>query len=125
MNLVDSSGWVEFFGGGENASAFAAAIVDTEALLVPAIVVYEVTKWLMQRRDEEDVLNAYAAMLEGKVVDLDPTVALEAARLSCRHRLPMADSIILATARMHEATVWTQGQHFAGLEGVRYIARQP
>ena len=131
MNLVDSSGWVQFFGGGENASTFAAAIVDTEALLVPSIVVYEVMKWLILRGcrtrhpdgGEEDVLSAYAAMLEGRVVDLDPTVALEAARLSCQHKLPMADSIILATARTHGGTVWTQDQHFVALEGVRYLGR--
>jgi toxin FitB len=124
MNLVDSSGWVEFLGGGENAATFAPAIVDTQALLVPAIVVHEVTKWLMQRWEREDVLFAYAAMLEGAVVDLDATLGLEAARLSCQHKLPMADSIILATARLHDATLWTQDRHFAGLDGVRYLARE-
>lgn len=123
MNLVDSSGWIEFFGGGEAADVFAPAIVDTRSLLVPTIVVYEVTKWLMQRLSEDEVLGAYAAMLEGTVVALDPATALEASSLSLRHRLPMADSIILATARLHEAVVWTQDQHFTELEGVRYLPR--
>ncbi len=123
MNLVDSSGWLEYFAKASNAAFFRPAIHDTESLLVPTICIYEVYKRILAQRDEEEALAAVAWMAGGQVVDLTQQIALLAADLSHEHRLPMAGSIILATARAYNATLWTQDAHFAGLEGVRYIAK--
>ena len=121
MNVVDSSAWLEYFAGGPNAPFFAEAIEDRTRLLVPAIVVWEVHRRLLQlqRTDSEAVLVA-SVLTSGRVVDLDSALAISAARLGVRHRIPLADSIVLATARRYSATVWTQDADFETLEGVRY-----
>ena len=123
MNVVDSSAWLEYFADGPNADEFAGAIEDTEQLVVPSICVFEVFKKVLRERDESDALAVAAVMRQGEVVPLSDGLALEAARLGLAHRLPMADSIILATARLREATVWTQDRDFEGLEGVEYRAK--
>ncbi len=123
MNVVDSSGWLEYFADGPNASFFAPAITQTDALIVPAISLYEVFKRVLQQRSEADALQAVAVMMQGHVVNLDSTLALSAAKLSVDLKLPMADSIILATARHYAATVWTQDADFKDLEGVQYIEK--
>jgi toxin FitB len=123
MNVVDSSAWLEYFADGANAGAFAKPIEATGTLLVPSLCLYEVFKRVCQQRDEEAALRAIAMMEQGTVVDLDRVTALEAARLSLVHRLPMADSVVLATARRHDAVLWTQDSDFEGLDGVRYLAR--
>ena len=120
MNVVDSSGWLEYFADGPNADFFAAAIEDVSQLMVPTINLYEVFKRVLQQRDESDALEAVAAMQQGQVVDLDAVVALSAAKVSATFKLPMADSIMLTTARMHDATLWTQDADLKGLEGVQY-----
>ncbi len=120
MNLVDSCGWLEYFADGPNAQFFAPAIEDTSHLLVPTLALYEVFKKVLQQRGEGTALQAVAIMMEGKVIDLTPEIALTAAKLSADLKLPMADSIMLATARSHQALLWTQDQDFQGLEGVRY-----
>jgi predicted nucleic acid-binding protein len=125
MNLVDSSAWLEYFANGANASFFAPAIERTEELLVPSLVLYEVFKRVLQQRDEGHALQAVAVMQQGTVVDLDARLALVAARISLERKLPMADSIILATARAYEATVWTQGADFKGLPHVQFRRRKP
>lgn len=122
MNIVDSSGWLEYFANGRNASFFAPAIESTSQLIVPTLSLYEVFKRLLQQRGEEPALQAVALMHQGAVVDLDPALALAAARLSLELRLPMADSVMLATARAFGATLWTQDEDFEGKEGVRYVA---
>ena len=124
MNVVDSSGWLEYFADGPNADFFALAIQDTDQLLVPTISIYEVFKRVLQQRGEGEALQAVAVIAQGQVVDMDTTLALNAAKLSVDHRLPMADSIMLATARAHKATLWTQDADFDGIEGVKYIAKQ-
>ena len=124
MNVVDSSGWLEYFADGPNADFFASAIEATTELVVPAISVYEVFKRILQQRSEGEALQAIAVMLRGRVVDLDIQLALTAARASVLYRIPMADSIILATARIHDATLWAQDEHFEHLSGVQYIAKQ-
>lgn len=124
MNVVDSSGWLEYFADEPNADFFAPAIETTDELVVPAISVYEVFKRVLQQRNESKALQAVAVMLRGRVVDLDAQLALAAARVSIHYRIPMADSIILATAGMHDATLWTQDEHFEHVAGVRYIAKQ-
>lgn len=123
MNVVDSSGWLEYFAGGENASFFASAIEDTDNLLVPVICVYEVFKRLIQQRGLSAAQTHIGDMHSGQILDLDASLALSAAQISVDLKLPMADSLILATARAHQATLWTQDEHFEGLEGVQYIQK--
>lgn len=123
MNVVDSSGWLEYFAAGPNAAFFAGAIESTGDLIVPTVSVYEVFKRIDQQRGEADALMAVALMQQGSLVDLSVHVAIEAARTSRRLGLAMADSIILATARESGATLWAQDSDFAGIEGVRYVAR--
>jgi len=124
MNIVDSSGWLEYFANGANADFFAPAIEDAEQLVVPSMSIYEVFKRVLQQREESDAVRAIAVMEQGTVVDLTSSLALIAARLSLQHRLPLADSVILATARAHTATLWTQDADFRGIEGVRHIERK-
>lgn len=121
MNVVDSSGWLEYFADGPGAGFFASAVEDTGALVVPVIALYEVFKRMLAQRGERDALRAAAQMRQGRVVDLDAATALDAARLSLAHRLAMADSLILATARRFNAVLWTQDADFEGMEGVRYV----
>jgi predicted nucleic acid-binding protein len=121
MNLVDSSGWLEYFAGGENADFFSPAIQDTKNLLVSPINIYEVFKKILQQRDEHAALQAVALMQQGRVVDLNAVLALFSAKLSRQLNLPMADSMILATARSFQATLWTQDSHFADLPEVKFI----
>ena len=124
MNLVDSSAWLEYFADGPNASFFARPIEDPGELVVPSLTVYEVFKRVLQQRDESDALRAVAVMQQGMIVDLDVQLALSAARLSLETRLPMADSVVLATARRHDATLWTQDADFATLPSVRYRSKR-
>ena len=123
MNVVDSSGWLEYFADGSNADFFAKAIENTTELIVPSISLYEVFKRMMQQRGEGAALEAVAVMMQGKVIDLDSTLALSAAKASAELQIPMADSIMLATSRMHEATLWTQDTDFEGVEGVKYFSK--
>ncbi len=125
MNVVDSSGWLEYFADGPAAGFFAAAIEDTAALVVPTISVYEVFKRIVQQRDEGAALNAIALMQQGTVVDLTAPLALSAATLGAKLKLPLADSVMYATARAHDATLWTQDADFEGLPHVRYRAVAP
>ena len=124
MNVVDSSGWLEYFADGPNADFFAKAIEDVEALVVPTISIYEVFKRVLQQRGEGDALQAVALLVQGQIVDLDTTLALDAAKLSVAEQLPMADSIILATARAHGATLWSQDADFEGMAGVEYVEKR-
>ena len=124
MNVVDSSAWLEYFANGSNASFFAGPIEAIDELVVPSLTIYEVFKRVLQQRDESHALRAVAVMQQGAVADLDVRLALSAARLSLDTRLPMADSVVLATARLHQATLWTQDADFASLPGVRYRARK-
>lgn len=123
MNVIDSSGWLEYFTNGENADFFAPAIEDPETILVPTVSLFEVFKRVLIAKNRDDALEAVALMQEGLVVDLDENLALAAAELSFELKLPLADSIILATAREHDATLWTQNVHFKEMAGVKYIAK--
>ena len=120
MNLVDTSGWVEFFFGGPNAAYFVAPIEKVDALLVPTVCLYEVFKKVNQVADEARALQVVAQMKQGRVVALDEAVALKAALISLKHKLPMADSLIYATAQAFGATLWTQDDHFKALPQVNY-----
>jgi predicted nucleic acid-binding protein len=120
VNVVDSGAWLEYFANGPNSGEFARAIERTSDLIVPALTLYEVFKRILQQRDEGAALSAIAAMEQGRVVDLDARLALMAARISLDLQLPLADSVILATARAHEAVLWTQDADFKGMPGVEY-----
>ena len=123
MNVVDSSGWLEYFADGPNADFFAPAIMDTDHLVVPSITIFEVFEKLLAQRSETEAFLAAAAMQQGRIVDLDAGLSLEAARLSLDCRLPLADSVILATSRAAKAELWTQDADFEGLPDVKYTAR--
>jgi predicted nucleic acid-binding protein len=123
LNVVDSSAWLEYFAGGPGARHFSAAIEDTDRLIVPVIVLYEVFKRVLAQRGEDAALRAAAFMERGLVAEVNAALALAAARLSVEHRLPMADSLILATARATDATLWTLDADFEGLPSVRYFPR--
>jgi len=124
MNVVDSSGWLEYFADGPNADFFAKAIEATADLVVPTVSLYEVFKRVLQQRSEGEALQAVAVMQQGRIVELSGTLALAAARLSVDLGIPMADSIMLATARAWEATLWTQDADFDTVPGVRYVVKQ-
>lgn len=124
MNVVDSSGWLEYFADGPNAAFFAPAIEATRELLVPTLSLYEVFRRVLQQRDEGQALQAVALMRQGRIVGLTAPLALSAARTSLEHRLPMADSIMLASARAWDAVFWTQDADFERVAGVKYVARR-
>lgn len=124
-NVVDSSGWIEYFADGPNAAFFEEAILDAASLVVPAISLYEVFKRLLREPEGESLgLEVVAAMQRGTVVELDAELSLEAARLAHEMKLPLADSVILATARQHNATLCTQDSDFEGISGVRYVEKR-
>jgi len=125
MKVVDSSAWLEYFANGPNASFFAPAIEQTDDLLVPSLTLYEVFKRILQQTEEGHALQAIAVMQQSTIVDLDARIALDAARISFGNKLPMADSIILATAQAYNATVWTQDEHFKNIPGVQYRKKKP
>jgi len=123
MNVVDSSGWLEYFADAPNADFFAPAIEDVANLVVPVITLYEVFKRVASEQSTDQAYVAVSQMRQGHIVDLDANLAVSAAALSLDRRLPMADSIILATARSFEAVLWTQDEDFRGLDGVEYVAK--
>jgi predicted nucleic acid-binding protein len=124
VNVVDSSAWLEYFANGPNASFFASAVEATEELVVPTITVLEVFKRVYQQRGEGSALQAVALMQQGHVVELTSAIALAAATLGLEHKLPLADSVVLATARLWAATLWTQDADFEGLADVRFRAKR-
>jgi toxin FitB len=124
VNLVDSSAWLEYFANGANASFFAPAVENTRELVVPTIVILEVYKRILQQRNARSALEAVAVLQQGRVVDLTATLAIAAARISQSEKLPLADSVILATARAESATVWTQDADFEKSENVKFRAKR-
>lgn len=121
MNLVDSSGWLAFFSEGKNADAFSIPIQNVETLLIPTIIMYEVFKVLFRESGEQNAIIAHAHMQLGYIIDLTPELAISASRLSLDYKLPMADSIILASAQSSNAIIWTQDEHFKGIKNVKYF----
>lgn len=124
MNVVDSSGWLEYFAKAVNSDFFAPILRTSDQLVVPTISIYEVYKHIVLQRDEEEALSAIGWMSLGLVADLTQEIALNAADLLVQYKLPMADSIILATADVYHATLWTQDVHFKDLPGVMYIEKK-
>ncbi len=120
LNVVDSSGWLEYFAGSARARLFAPAIEAPDRLIVPVLVLYEVVKKVRRERGEAAALEAAAVLRSGRIVDIDIPAALDAAQLD----LPLADSLIYATARRAGATLWTQDEDFASLPGVKYFRKK-
>ena len=125
MNVVDSSGWLEYFSNGPNADFFVGPIEDVPQLIVPSPSIYEVFKHVLQQRGEGSALEVAAVMQQGMVVNLTASLALSGARLSIEKQLPMADSIMLATTRAYRAILWTQDGDFEDVEGVEYVKKKP
>lgn len=124
MNVVDSSGWLEYFSEDKNADFFAPIIEQTTKLIVPSISLLEVFKKILHEHDENEALRSVAVMQEGQVIELDATLAIFAAKLGRDFKLPLADSVMYATARAYNAMLWTQDSDFKGFEGVRYIGKK-
>jgi len=120
MNIVDSSGWLAYFADAPGAKHFESPLKDIDNLLVPAITIYEVFKVVLRESNEHTALQAIAAMFKGKTVDLTPQLAVDAAKMSLQYHIPMADSIILATAAAYDAVIWTQDADFKDLPGIRF-----
>ena len=124
MNIVDSSGWLAYFADEPGAEHFLAPLRDEASLIVPTVTIYEVFKVVLRESDEDNALQAVAAMQRGQVVDLTVPLALAAAKLSLEHELPMADSIILAAAGEFKAVLWTQDSDFKKIPGVKYFPKK-
>ncbi|HYA88038.1 MAG TPA: type II toxin-antitoxin system VapC family toxin [Nitrospirota bacterium] len=124
MNLVDSCGWLEYFADGSNASFFAPVVENTGDLIVPALCALEVFRRVMQQRGEDAALQAVALMQQGKVIDLDCGIAVTAAKISHDLKLSLADAVIVATARIHNAVIWTQDSDLKGVEGVKFMNKR-
>lgn len=121
MNIIDSSGWLEYFSDGANAKHYLPPLNDPSSLIVPVITIYEVFKVVLRESSEDKALQAVAAMQKGRIIDLTVSIAMKASKFSLQHDLPMADSIILATAREYNCVIWTQDSDFQHIEGVNYF----
>jgi predicted nucleic acid-binding protein len=123
MNLVDSCGWIGYLADGENADFFAIPLQDTENLIVPSICIFEVFKKVLQDSGESSAFQVVALMYQGQVIDLDMRLAIGSAELSFELKLPLADSVILATSKLCNSIIWTQDKHFKGMKDVKYIEK--
>lgn len=123
MNLVDSSGWIEYFTDDTNAKHFTPIIENTGDLIVSVINIYEVYKKILQKTDENYALTAIALMQQAKVLNVTSQVSIEAARFNIKYKIPMADSIIYVTGLLNNAIVWTQDYDFINLPNVNFIKK--
>ncbi len=124
MNIVDSSGWLEYFSGGPNAMQFLPPLQEPSSLIVPTITIYKVFKVVLRETGENEALQSMAAMQKGTVVELTDSIAIQAAKLSVQHNLPMADSIILSTAIAYKCILWTQDSDFENFERVKFFPKK-
>ena len=124
MNVVDSSAWLSYFAGDANAQVFSNPIENIAKLIVPSITIVEVFKCILRQRGEDFALEAIAHMEQGKTIALDSALAIDAAQYGVDCKLPLADSIVYATARKYDALIWTQDSDFKSLKGVKYYARK-
>jgi toxin FitB len=123
MNLVDSSGWLEYFTDGKNAESFAPVIENTAEIIISVINLYEIYKKISSEKNENEAIQAIALMQQSKVMDVTDSISILAAKLSTKFKIPMADSIIYATAKIYDAIIWTQDSDFKDLEGVKYFKK--
>ena len=124
MNIVDSSGWLAYFADEPNAKHFLTPLSDSASLVVPTVTIYEVYKVILRECSENEALQAVVTMQRGTVVDLSAPLAIAASKLSLEHNLPMADSIILATAHEFKAILWTQDSDFKNIGNVKYFPKK-
>ena len=124
MNVVDSSAWLSYFANDGNSKTFAEPIEKLSELLVPSIAIAEVFKNVLRQRGEEAALIVTAHMEQGKVISLNSDLAKDAAKFGVLHKLPLADSIIFATAQKFSAALWTQDSDFEGLSNVKYVSKK-
>jgi len=124
MNLVDTSGWLEYLADTKNAKNFADAIENTEELIVSSINVYEIYKKVLKEKDENTAIQIIGLMKQSKVIDVTSSIAIQAAKLSYEENIPMADSIIYITAKENDAILWTQDADLKSLEGVKYFSKK-
>ena len=124
MNVVDSSGWLAYFADEPNAEHFLIPLRDAASLVVPTITIFEVFKVVLRESTETQAMQAAAAMQKGTVVDLTTSLAIAASKLGLEYGMPMADSIVLATARKFDATLWTQDSDFVNIGGVKYFPKK-
>ncbi len=123
MNVVDSSGWIEFFQAGANGPIFKPVIEDRAHLLVPTISLFEVHRVLSRKLPSELVTACLDAMRLGTVLDLSERRAIVAAETAARHKLALADAAMYSMALEHGASLWTQDAGYQGLPSVRYFAK--
>jgi predicted nucleic acid-binding protein len=123
LNLLDSSGWLEYLLDSSLADTFEPVLKNPGELIVPSIAIYEVVKKLLVERDEDYALTVAVQMQQGNVVNLDAALAAYAAKVGKEYQLPLADSIIYAITLLYGCTLWTTDRHFEGLSGVRYFAK--
>jgi toxin FitB len=123
MNVVDSSGWIEFFTAGASGLLFKPVIEQRDQLLVPAINIYEVYKILSRKLPAGAVQSCLDVMRQGRVLDLTDKRAVAAADIAAKHKLAMADAVIYSMAREFDGTLWTQDVDYKGLAGVRYFEK--
>ena len=123
MNVVDSSGWVEYFQDSPRADLFALAIEQRDQLLVPTIALFEVHKVLSRKLPAELVERCLGVMRLGRVLDLTDRRAIAASKVASQHRLAMADAAMYSMALEHGATFWTQDADYSGLNGVQFFAK--
>ena len=123
MNVVDSSGWLEYFSGGPNSDKFEIPLKDSSSLIVPVITIYEVFKVVLREAGENEALQAVASMQKGSVIELTTSIAMNASRISLKYSLPMADSIILSTAQSYGCVIWTQDSDFESLPNVNFFLK--
>jgi len=123
--LIDSYGWIEYFGEGPLADSYAAFIekTDEKGTVTPTIVIYEVYRKIKSVGGEEKALEAYAQMSRTKVIDLTSSLCLDAADISMNLNLGMADSIIVATAKAYNAQIVTSDEHLKKIDGVKFIIK--
>ena len=124
MNIVDSSCWLEYFAGSRVGDEVSSVIEDTDLLLVPSIIVFEVFKKLILELDEDKAIYAIAHMKQGHIVNLDTDLAIYAAKIGKDNKLAMADSIIYAITKKYNALLWTQDKHFKDLKSVKYFEKK-
>ena len=124
MNVVDSSGWIEYFFKRPNVGFFRTVIHDTSKLLVPTVCLIEVIRYITRAASRDAAQDAAAQMQRASVISLDEDLAHLAARLGLKHNLPLADAIVYATAQAHQATLYTQDEDFGKLPGVRYVRKK-
>lgn len=123
MNVVDSSGWIEFFQAGTNGPIFKPVIEQRDQLMVPVIALYEVHKILSRKLPEYAVNQALDVMRLGRVIDLTDRRAIAASLIAAKHKLAMADAVMYSIAREYKAMFWTQDVDYQGLESVRYCPK--